>query len=287
MLLEVRDIHVFYGNIEALKGISLEVHEGEIVTLIGANGAGKTTTLNTISGLLRPRSGTIDYAGPGPRRRAGLRGRHQGALQSPEGRQIFPRMTVRENLEMGAFSAPRTGPQGRPRARLRPLPAAQGARVADRRHAVRRRAADARHGPRADGRPHAADARRAVDGSRARCSSRRSSTSSRRSTPRASPSCWSSRTPTWRSRSPTAATCSRPAASPSPTTPPHCSRTRTCRKRTSAPTDGLRAGGRRSDGGRGDVHLILNPTHRLRAAVFRGEAATEAAARYSPRRGGA
>jgi branched-chain amino acid transport system ATP-binding protein len=103
-LLEVRDIHVFYGNIEALKGVSLEIHEGEIVTLIGANGAGKTTTLNAISGLLRPRSGTIVYDG---RKLSGVPAYEvvtRGLSQSPEGRKIFPRMSVRENLEMGAFS---------------------------------------------------------------------------------------------------------------------------------------------------------------------------------------
>jgi branched-chain amino acid transport system ATP-binding protein len=106
-LLEVRDIHVFYGNIEAIKGVSLEIHEGEIVTLIGANGAGKTTTLNAISGLLRPRSGSIAYAG---RPLSGVPAYEvvtRGLSQSPEGRKIVPRMSVRENLEMGAFSRPR------------------------------------------------------------------------------------------------------------------------------------------------------------------------------------
>lgn len=103
-LLEVRDIHVFYGNIEALKGVSLEIHEGEIVTLIGANGAGKTTTLNTISGLLRPRSGTISYRGQDLAGVPAYEVVTRGLSQSPEGRKIFPRMSVRENLEMGAFS---------------------------------------------------------------------------------------------------------------------------------------------------------------------------------------
>ncbi len=106
-LLEVLDIHVFYGNIEAIKGVSLEIREGEIVTLIGANGAGKTTTLNAISGLLRPRSGSITYAG---RPLTGVPAYEvvtRGLSQSPEGRKIFPRMSVRENLEMGAFSRPR------------------------------------------------------------------------------------------------------------------------------------------------------------------------------------
>jgi len=102
-LLELRDVHAYYGNIHALKGISLTVDEGEIVTLIGANGAGKTTTLKTISGLLRPRAGEIRFDGA---RIDGLRADEVVRLritQSPEGRRIFARMSVQENLEMGAF----------------------------------------------------------------------------------------------------------------------------------------------------------------------------------------
>ncbi len=102
-LLELRDVHTYYGNIHALKGISLSVDEGEIVTLIGANGAGKSTTLKTISGLLHPRQGEVLFEG----KRIDGRPPHDivalGICQSPEGRRIFPRMTVRENLEMGAF----------------------------------------------------------------------------------------------------------------------------------------------------------------------------------------
>ena len=102
-LLELRDVHTYYGNIHALKGVSLTVEEGEIVTLIGANGAGKSTTLKTISGLLRPRQGEVTFDGE---RIDGMPA-HQivakGICQAPEGRRIFPRMTVRENLEMGAF----------------------------------------------------------------------------------------------------------------------------------------------------------------------------------------
>jgi branched-chain amino acid transport system ATP-binding protein len=101
--LDVKDIHVFYGNIEAVKGMSFHVNQGEIVCLIGANGAGKTTTLRTISGLLRPAEGAIFYEG----QRIDLVPAHQivglGVAQSPEGRRIFPRMSVRENLDMGAF----------------------------------------------------------------------------------------------------------------------------------------------------------------------------------------
>jgi branched-chain amino acid transport system ATP-binding protein len=102
-LLEVRDLHVYYGHIHALKGISVAVEAGEIVTLIGANGAGKSTTLNTISGLLRPRQGRVllDGADLGAFPPHEIVGR--GVVQVPEGRRIFGRLTVRENLEMGAF----------------------------------------------------------------------------------------------------------------------------------------------------------------------------------------
>ena len=103
-LLEVHDIHTYYGNIQALKGISLSVEAGEIVTLIGANGAGKTTTLKTVSALLRPRAGSVHFDGE---RIDGLpphRVVEKGICQAPEGRRIFPRMTVLENLEMGAFA---------------------------------------------------------------------------------------------------------------------------------------------------------------------------------------
>jgi branched-chain amino acid transport system ATP-binding protein len=102
-LLQISDLHTFYGQIEALKGISLTVEDGEIVTLIGANGAGKSTTLKTISGQLTPKKGTIEFLGE---QLAGMRAHKvtaKGIVQVPEGRRIFPRMTVQENLEMGAF----------------------------------------------------------------------------------------------------------------------------------------------------------------------------------------
>jgi branched-chain amino acid transport system ATP-binding protein len=103
-MLDVRDITTYYGNIQALKGVTLHVNQGEIVTLIGSNGAGKTTTLQTISGLLRPRTGTINLGGKLISDKpahvvAGL-----GVAQAPEGRRIFNRMTVMENLELGAYS---------------------------------------------------------------------------------------------------------------------------------------------------------------------------------------
>jgi branched-chain amino acid transport system ATP-binding protein len=104
MLLELRDVHVHYGKIEALKGISLEVDEGEIVTLIGANGAGKTTTLKTISGLRPLSGGEIVFQGQNINRMPGHKRVMAGIGQAPEGRGIFPGMTVHENLLMGAYA---------------------------------------------------------------------------------------------------------------------------------------------------------------------------------------
>ena len=102
-LLEVGDIHTFYGNIEALKGVSLKVEEGEIVTLIGSNGAGKSTTLRSISGLTPPREGTIRFEGQEIGETPPQEIVQMGISQSPEGRKCFQRMTVRENLELGAY----------------------------------------------------------------------------------------------------------------------------------------------------------------------------------------
>ncbi len=103
-MLEVKDVHTYYGNIQALKGVSLQVNQGEVVTLIGSNGAGKTTTLRTIQGLLRPRQGSILFEGGSLNSLSTQAIVGLGISQSPEGRLIFPRMTVQENLEMGAFS---------------------------------------------------------------------------------------------------------------------------------------------------------------------------------------
>jgi branched-chain amino acid transport system ATP-binding protein len=102
-LLEVREIHTFYGNIEALKGVTLEVNDGEIVTLIGSNGAGKSTTLRSISGLSPARAGTILFDGREIQLMPPQEVVKMGISQSPEGRRCFPRMTVRENLELGAY----------------------------------------------------------------------------------------------------------------------------------------------------------------------------------------
>jgi len=103
-LLEIDDIHVFYDNIEALKGVSIAVEEGQIVTLIGANGAGKTTTLRAISGLLHPRTGQIRLDGELLRDIPPHEISQMGVVQVPEGRRIFARLTIDENLEMGAFA---------------------------------------------------------------------------------------------------------------------------------------------------------------------------------------
>ena len=102
-MLEVKDINVYYGAIHAIKGISLSVEEGEIVTLIGANGAGKSTTLRTISGLLKPKTGEINFLGKSIAGMPAHKIVREGISQVPEGRRIFAEMTVQENLELGAF----------------------------------------------------------------------------------------------------------------------------------------------------------------------------------------
>ena len=105
-MLKVEDIHVYYGSIHAVKGVSFEVNEGEIVTLIGANGAGKSTVLNTVSGLLHPRTGSVQFMGQDLRGTAAHKVVERGLAQVPEGRRIFLQMTVEENLEMGAYTRP-------------------------------------------------------------------------------------------------------------------------------------------------------------------------------------
>jgi len=105
-LLKVNNLHVFYGAIHAIKGITLEVNEGEIVTLIGANGAGKSTTLNTIAGLLKPRQGTIAFEGMPVDGTTASKMVYKGLSLCPEGRRIFQQMTVKDNLIMGGYSRP-------------------------------------------------------------------------------------------------------------------------------------------------------------------------------------
>ena len=103
LILKLDDIHTYYGTIHALKGISIEVRDGEIVTLIGANGAGKSTTLRSINGLNHPREGTIEFQGKDITKEAPHEIVKMGISQSPEGRRVFSRMSVLENLEMGAY----------------------------------------------------------------------------------------------------------------------------------------------------------------------------------------
>jgi branched-chain amino acid transport system ATP-binding protein len=102
-ILELNDVHTYYGTIQALKGVSLDVYEGEVVTLLGANGAGKSTTLRSINGLNRPRQGSIRFQGRDITQTPPHEIVKRGIAQSPEGRRLFPRMSVTENLEMGAF----------------------------------------------------------------------------------------------------------------------------------------------------------------------------------------
>ncbi|KPL88796.1 ABC transporter ATP-binding protein [Herpetosiphon geysericola] len=103
-MLQLQNVHTYYGNIHALKGISLEINQGEIVTLIGSNGAGKSTTLRTISGITPPRTGQVLFEGKTLNSVPAHKIVSQGISQSPEGRRIFANLTVRENLEMGAFT---------------------------------------------------------------------------------------------------------------------------------------------------------------------------------------
>ena len=105
-LLKVTDLHVYYGSIHAIKGVTFEVEEIDIVTLIGANGAGKSTTLNTIAGLINPRQGHIEFAGKDITTLKASRVISQGLALCPEGRRIFQQLTVRENLEMGGYTRP-------------------------------------------------------------------------------------------------------------------------------------------------------------------------------------
>ena len=105
-MLKVNDINVYYGSIHAIKGVSFEVHQGEVVTLIGANGAGKSTTLQTISGLLRSNTGSIEFLGENLGGVAPHKVVARGLAHVPEGRRVFLQMTVEENLEMGAFTRP-------------------------------------------------------------------------------------------------------------------------------------------------------------------------------------
>ena len=159
-LLSLENISVYYGNIAAVKGLTMNVPQGSIVTLIGSNGAGKSTTLRTISGLMHAKSGSITFDGKDISRAQGHEVVGEGIAHSPEGRRIFSRMTVDENLDMGAFS--RSDKEGIAADRAHVLDLFP--RLAERINQkagddVRRRAADAGRGAGDDGQAEAADAR--------------------------------------------------------------------------------------------------------------------------------
>ena len=164
-MLKLDGVIAAYDDVICLRGVSLEVRRGEIVTLIGANGAGKSTTLKTVSGLLTPREGTIEFdgrmiAGHGPDAIVAL-----GLVQVPEGRRVFPELSVEDNLRAGAYLVRQRAKVRETLAEVyRSLSAARGAPPAVRRHAVGRRAADARLRPGDDGATQAPHARRAFAG---------------------------------------------------------------------------------------------------------------------------
>ena len=145
-MLEVKDLHVNYGAVHALNGISLHVDDGEIVSLIGANGAGKTTTLRTITGLEKAASGSVMFDGHDLRKAEPSKIITYKLAHVPEGRHIFPQMTVEENLEMGAYAGP-AGMEETMKDVYKRFPRLEERR----RHPFRRRAADAGRRPRPDG----------------------------------------------------------------------------------------------------------------------------------------
>jgi branched-chain amino acid transport system ATP-binding protein len=147
IILKLSNIESYYGPIQAIRGISLEVPRGQIVTLLGANGAGKTTVLKTISGILDPQKGSIEFLGKSIQRMEADKIVRLGLSHVPEGREVFPFLSVRENLMMGAY--PRSG-RRRSRTGLRLFPAAERANQPAGRSAFRRRAADAGDRPGAD-----------------------------------------------------------------------------------------------------------------------------------------
>ncbi len=233
-MLEIRDLHVNYGAISALHGISLRVAKGEIVTLIGANGAGKTTTLRAISGLVKPRSGDRHFRRARHHRRAAARDRRpRPRAICPEGRMVFANLTVLENLRMGAYLRnDKAGIAKDLEYVFGIFPRLQGARAANRRHALRRRAADARDRPRADEQAEVPHARRAF--ARHRAAAREDDfREDRRDQPRARPHHSARRTKreSRPAKSRTTATCSRPAASSSKANPRRCGTTRRCARR--------------------------------------------------------
>ena len=164
-VLKVSNVETYYGPIMAIRGVSFEVPKGGIVTILGANGAGKTTVLKTVCGVMDPQKGSVQFEGREIRGLEPDKVMRLGMSHVPEGREVFPFLSVRENLRMGAYT--RRDPDGvgaGPRDGVRLLPGAARARRAARRLAVGRRAADAGDQPRADGAAAADAARRALAG---------------------------------------------------------------------------------------------------------------------------
>ena len=157
-MLKIENLHVSYGPIRALKGISLEVKEGEIVTLIGSNGAGKSTTLSAITGLVKSQSGSITFRDENITNMSPYKIVQRGVSLSPEGREVFPALTVEENLRLGAYTRKDKGAIDAAFNRVYELFPLEGAHQPDRGNAVRRRTADAGDRPRADERTEASAA---------------------------------------------------------------------------------------------------------------------------------
>jgi energy-coupling factor transporter ATP-binding protein EcfA2 len=199
-VLKLLNVESAYGPIKAIRGVSLQVRRGEIATVLGSNGAGKTTILKTISGIIDPRKGSIEFKGKDITARDPALIVQQGLSHVPEGREVFPLLSVRDNLLMGAYTRrDRDGVARDIEAVYRLFPHPARARHAGRRPAVGRAAADAGDQPRAHGRARPDPAGRAQPGPVAQSSPRKSSRSWCASTASAAPpSCWWSRTPTWR-----------------------------------------------------------------------------------------
>ena len=219
-MLEVKNLSVSYGAIEAVKDISFTVNAGEIVSLIGANGAGKTTTLHTITGLVPAKSGSVMYNGVDLLKTHNNKIVTLGMAHIPEGRHVFTRMSVEENLEMGAFSLKDQSDL------KKDLDMVYGLfpRLKERRNQ--------KAGTLSGGEQQMLAMGRAL---MSHPKTRRSSPSSASCTSRASRFCRSSRTPRWRCRSPTAHTCWKPAVSRWKATPRNCSTTSRCARRIWAP----------------------------------------------------
>ena len=207
-MLEIKDLHVNYGAVHALNGVSMTVKDGEIVSLIGANGAGKTTTLRTITGLEKAASGSIVFDGHDLRKTEPSKIITLKLAHVPEGRHIFPQMTVEENLEMGAFTDPTD------MAKTMADVYERFPRLKERKRQLAGTLSGGEQQMLAVGRALMGKPKMILMDEPSMGLSRKSSPSSRRSTSRASRFCSSSRTPRWRWQSLTAPMCWRPAISP-------------------------------------------------------------------------